>query len=650
MKAGSGRGAKEGLCAECFKKATLNCAKCVEKGLQRWYCSQYCQLKDWHLGHKGNCGLADLPLPVKVPAPPTRLIRESVERPVLSDKQWSKLVEAVNLGPRPDPPRGLRNLGNSCYMNAVLQGIFHGAPALFTSCRDHCMRARCVTPAGPLKPGEGCFRCDLEAVSRTCLDPKGSSTSSTSASPAASKSADDASEDFASGDRVAIHGFKPSSMNGQEGIVENLDGENGSAAVRIGEQRIILPLENLVLKCRAAAGPMEMVRWLPRLGDDFTFGMQEDAHEYMRSLLRLLEHEELEEHEKALRKRSGEEGATEAAKLPMNADLTATPSRIFGGLLVSQCTCTNRECAANSFSFENFMDLSLDITEATDSLEDTLRLFTAPERLDKKNGFRCDTCQETVRARKQMRIYSAPDCLVLQLKRFRGGPRGKVGKPIAFSSKLNLAPFLSDGAPEAGKPLWYDLRAVIIHLDKFGYSNFGHYVACVRCSGENGKASWYLLDDSQAVEVTEEDVLRSQAYLLIYARASLAADGASKPASRKAESRATAKEASAGEASPSKCRGLNGGVCSFFACSDGLCTKCYVEKHGRTPPVAAPVEETSPAPVPTSLVNVACSSNAAAAKAPSKAVAAGGKSKKVGPNDPCPCGSGSKYKKCHGKS
>jgi len=25
------------------------------------------------------------------------------------------------------------------------------------------------------------------------------------------------------------------------------------------------------------------------------------------------------------------------------------------------------------------------------------------------------------------------------------------------------------------------------------------------------------------------------------------------------------------------------------------------------------------------------------------------KVKKVGPNDPCPCGSGLKYKKCHGK-
>ncbi|CAJ1415510.1 unnamed protein product [Effrenium voratum] len=60
-----------------------------------------------------------------------------------------------------------------------------------------------------------------------------------------------------------------------------------------------------------------------------------------------------------------------------------------------------RECAASTFSFEPFRDLSLEITEATDTLEDMLRLFTSPERLDKQNSWKCESCTEVVRARKQ---------------------------------------------------------------------------------------------------------------------------------------------------------------------------------------------------------------------------------------------------------
>ena len=39
---------------------------------------------------------------------------------------------------------------------------------------------------------------------------------------------------------------------------------------------------------------------------------------------------------------------------------------------------------------------------------------------------------------------------------------------------------------------------------------------------------------------------------------------------------------------------------------------------------------------------------APAPKAAGAKAKSGGKPKKVGPNDACPCGSGKKYKKCHG--
>ncbi|CAK0864935.1 unnamed protein product, partial [Prorocentrum cordatum] len=586
MSDGTLRGTKDGLCAFCYSRAADKCSKCKV----RWYCSAFCQQKDWKLGHRGDCGLGDIPQ-ATVPAPPPRLLPESVSRPVISDSSWRRLLDASDAGPPKGPARGLRNLGNSCYVNSVLQGLFHGSPLLLGACREHWAScggggATACAAGGArasINGSTGCFRCDLEAAA---LDPRG--------------------------DEV---------------------------------------------------GPSNVVRWLPRLHEDFTLGMQEDAHEFLRSVLRLIEDEELREHAQGLRRAaatdSGTASSSSAAPEP-NADLTASPSRLFGGLLVSQCQCTNRDCCASSFSFESFQDLSLDITEVTDSVEEALRLYTAPERLDKKNGWRCEQCAEVVRARKQITIYSAPNSLVLHLKRFRYETRGKVTKPVAFGAELNLRPFLCAGSPEAAGPLMYDLRVVVVHLDKLGYSHFGHYVAYVRCASEGGGSSWHLLDDSQATEVPEAEVLRQQAYMLIYARAGQRAGAEDAVAALTLQRARSGAEASAADgaasALPRRCRGLRGAVCSFFAGCDGLCTRCYQEEHGREPP--APATALPPPPAAALKVAKAAAPAAAAPKAagksapgkaaPAASASGSGKVKKVGANEQCPCGSGKKYKKCHG--
>mmetsp|Transcript_126516 Transcript_126516/g.369668 ORF Transcript_126516/g.369668 Transcript_126516/m.369668 type:complete len:642 (-) Transcript_126516:94-2019(-) len=638
MEPGTLRLAKDGLCALCYAKATMLCSKCK----QRWYCSSGCQAKDWHLGHKGDCGLADLPVIASVPFPPARLLPDSVERPVLGEAAWRRLIEGTELGPHPGPARGLRNLGNTCYMNAVLQGLYHAAPPLLAACQEH-RSGRSNGRCPPCSPGS-CFRCDLEAVSSGCMEPRPRVPAVASVGPSPA-------EELHPGDRVVLQGLDRGELNGQEGIIVAMpDGaasDEARCSVQLlgqGGKKAVRP-QNLELRCRAPVGPAEVSRWLPRLGAEFTFGMQEDAHEFLRSLLRLIEDEELKEHAESLRKRGTEDSVTPAA----NADLTASPSRIFGGLLASQCTCTNRQCGVSSFSFERFMDLSLDITEATDSVEDALRLFTAPERLDKKNGWKCETCNETVRARKQITIYAAPSFLALQLKRFRYGERGKVTRPVAFSAELNLRPFLCSGVTDAGKPLLYELRAVVVHLDKAGYSHFGHYVAYVRCApppGVTGPSRWYLLDDSQVAEVPEAEVLRQQAYLLFYAAAEAV------PVVRKGGVDASPTQSAP---LPSKCRGRNGDVCTFFACSDGLCTRCYQEEHGRPPPAPAADSKPRAAEADVAAPKKAAASGKSGAGAAGRPAsgkapppAASGKAKKVGANDQCPCGSGKKYKKCHG--
>jgi len=103
---------------------------------------------------------------------------------------------------------------------------------------------------------------------------------------------------------------------------------------------------------------------------------------------------------------------------------------------MSQLLCPS--CGRSSATFEGFMDLSLEIHEYTDSLEEMFEAFTCPERLDKHNKLRCEGCSELVRAHKQLTIYEASNILCIQLKRFRVGVFGKVNKFVKFPEKLNL--------------------------------------------------------------------------------------------------------------------------------------------------------------------------------------------------------------------
>jgi len=211
--------------------------------------------------------------------------------------------------------------------------------------------------------------------------------------------------------------------------------------------------------------------------------------------------------------------------------------------------------------------------------------------------------------------------------------------------------------------LVYELRAVVVHLDKFGFSHFGHYVTYVRCAvpSDTARSQWYVLDDSVVTEVSEQQVMSQQAYLLIYAAAATLPPVLKRASSSAAASQggndATAKVQV--DSGPVRCRGRGGEVCSFFACSsDGLCTRCFQAENGTLPTEA--INNVSEAQPTEALATQSAKSSskpatggppsqarATVAKAP-VASSSGGKSKKVGANDQCPCGSGRKYKKCHG--
>lgn len=572
------------------------CSKCK----QARYCSGRCQMKHWHLGHKATCSMPQASGGKPMPAPPAGLFPDSVERPVISEAEWQQVPLRPIAAGRDAPPRGLRNFGNSCYVNAVLQCLYHGAPLVPGLLSDH--RAKCCQS----EEGESCFRCDLEEVFSSGL---------CHLVPARGVSS------FERGQRVLLRGLARMEMNGLQGVVThpNAPGAPDRCGIEFPDGSAKAILKKRLLRVeplpagRRASDAREVLRWLPRLNDNFMFGSQEDAHEFLRSLLRMMEHEEVQEHIRRLRAQGNEE------QLPTNTDLTATPARLFGGLLASRCSCP--KCEASTYSFERFMDLSLEITDYTDTIEEALRLFTAPERLDKENLFECGECKFKVRVQKQMTMYEAPGCLVLHLKRFRydsmGASLGRINKRVDYGPTLALNPFFCTGAPGLQDLDIYDLRAVAVHIDLMeaadnvdldmrSFGEFGHYVAFVCSPREGGGDEWYRLDDSRVARVSKEDAFdQNGAYLLFYTRRH---NGTSAPSSRAPSKDAAARHAEAAASngtsaslqsappleegaskkdvvSAQKCHGIEAdSVCQYFASHEGLCSQCYVKKHGAPPP------------------------------------------------------------------
>jgi len=408
---------------------------------------------------------------------------------------------------------------------------------------------------------------------------------------------------------------------------------------------IQVELKNLE-RCLPPADPRQFVRWVPRLGESFTFGAQEDAHEFSRSVLRALGDEQMREFS-----RSNSEPLVGARAT--TTELTAIPARAFGGVLISQCACPEPACGYAAHGFEAFQDLSLEITEVTDTIEEMLQLFTAPERLDKNNKWLCEGCNKQVRARKRLLIHKSPTCLVLHLKRFRMGFHGKINKPIKFDTSLNLRPYMSSTAVAGEVPV-YDLRAVIVHLDKQNIAFSGHYVAYVKYPdpSDSSKWQWYLLDDEKCMPVPESEVLQHTAYLLFYsstAASKKSSGGQPTSTGKNAKVNAAASQASNSQTEAKalqRCAADKG--CQFFAVpGQELCSKCYRERYNSEPPK---VEQEVPvlAHLPTER-SAGKEDRAANAPPPPKADAKPEKAKKkIGPNEPCPCGSGAKYKKCHG--
>lgn len=241
--------------------------------------------------------------------------------------------------------------------------------------------------------------------------------------------------------------------------------------------------------------PTNILSHLPNIGGNLGVGRQEDAHEFMRFAIDKMQSACLDEY-----------GGEKAVDLSIQE--TTIIQHIFGGRLQSQVQCTT--CGMVSNRYDNMMDLTVEIQGDAESLERCLDQFTAVEWLDGDNKYKCDGCNDYVKARKHLSVQQAPNILTITLKRFQTGRFGKLNKRVTFPMELDLTPYMSctDGSD------LYDLYAVVVHLDMLNASFFGHYICYIK--GYQGR--WYKIDDCKVMVVDEEEVHAQGAYMLLYSR------------------------------------------------------------------------------------------------------------------------------------
>ncbi|KAK4274514.1 hypothetical protein QN277_017722 [Acacia crassicarpa] len=252
-----------------------------------------------------------------------------------------------------------------------------------------------------------------------------------------------------------------------------------------------------------AFSPMHILSGLHNIGGSFDYGRQEDAHELMRFAIDTMQSVCLDEF--------GGERA-----VPSNLQETTLIQHIFGGHLQSQVICT--KCDKVSNQYENMMDLTVEIHGDAASLEECLDQFTVKEWLDGENMYKCDGCNDYVKAWKRLIVKSAPNILTIALKRFQSGRFGKLNKRITFPETLNLTPYMSEVGDGSDV---YKLYAVVVHLDMMNASFFGHYI----CYIKDFRGNWYRIDDCKVVSVELEEVLSQGAYMLLYSRMSARPSG-----------------------------------------------------------------------------------------------------------------------------
>jgi ubiquitin carboxyl-terminal hydrolase 4/11/15 len=150
------------------------------------------------------------------------------------------------------------------------------------------------------------------------------------------------------------------------------------------------------------------------------------------------------------------------------------------------------------------------------TLEQCLERFTREEELAREDWVRCERTKDVERSLKKMDIWSAPDYLIVHLKRFGSdvltGPVEKIETLVKAPMDFDLSPWIRGSIPKGGAQ--YKLYAAVNHS---GSLSFGHYTAHARV-GSGADRPWYYFNDATVTPANESDVISKAAYILFYER------------------------------------------------------------------------------------------------------------------------------------
>lgn len=178
-------------------------------------------------------------------------------------------------------------------------------------------------------------------------------------------------------------------------------------------------------------------------------------------------------------------------------------------------------CGHSSHKFDPFFIVPLSIPNNGKTIYDCLNNNFKEEILDEKNLWKCDSCNNSVKAKKTYELWSPPPVLVIQLKRFsHTGSKNTsfIDYPI---ENLDLEKYLSSTRRNyfVGKTK-YNLVSVVCHS---GGLNGGHYIAY---GNDNNK--WFNFNDSYVSEIRDTNIrstiVTSNAYILFYCRNDIVID------------------------------------------------------------------------------------------------------------------------------